>query len=170
MAVLVDDAAWPWRGERWAHLVSDRDLTELHVFASALGVPRLGFQGDHYDIPARLRDRALAIGARAVTSRELLRAIRDAGLRVRGPLRWEEIDVDHPDAVAARETATAWWPALGALAWTTVLRRPEEVGLRAVLDGPGRVGPVPMELARRGIISLVEHREVLMVDVVVPRA
>ena len=30
MAILVDDARWPWRGRLWAHLVSDEDLAR-HV-------------------------------------------------------------------------------------------------------------------------------------------
>ena len=83
MAILVDDAVWPWRGRRWAHLVSDESYDELHAFAARLGVPRRGFQGDHYDIPAELRDRALALGAEPVDGRELVRRLRAAGLRRR---------------------------------------------------------------------------------------
>lgn len=81
MTILVDPAIWPWRGRRWAHLVSDQSYDELHVFAERLGVPRRTFQGDHYDVPADLRERALAIGATAVDSRELVRRLRGAGLR-----------------------------------------------------------------------------------------
>lgn len=81
MAVLLDPAVWPWRGERWAHLVSDHSYEELHAFAARLGVPRRAFQGDHYDLPASLRDRALALGAEPVSCRELLTRLRAAGLR-----------------------------------------------------------------------------------------
>ena len=81
MAVLVDPAVWPWRGERWSHLVSDVSYDELHEFAARLGVPRRAFQGDHYDIPASLRGPALALGAQAVPARELLTRLREAGLR-----------------------------------------------------------------------------------------
>ena len=81
MTVLVDPAVWPWRGRRWAHLVSDRSYQELHEFAERLGVPRRAFQGDHYDIPAELREQALALGAEAVPARVLLARLKAAGLR-----------------------------------------------------------------------------------------
>ena len=81
MAILVDDAIWPWRGRVWAHLVSDTSVDELHAFAERLGLPRRAFQGDHYDVTDELRDCAIAEGARAVSSRDVVRALRDAGLR-----------------------------------------------------------------------------------------
>ena len=81
MAVLVDPAVWPWRGQRWSHLVSDVSYDELHEFAGRLGVPRRAFQGDHYDIPAALRGLAIELGAEAVPARELLTRLRGAGLR-----------------------------------------------------------------------------------------
>jgi hypothetical protein len=81
--ILVDPAVWPWRGERWAHLVSDESYDELHAFAEQLGIPRRAFQGDHYDIPTWARDEAIALGAVAVDSRELVRRLRAAGLRRR---------------------------------------------------------------------------------------
>jgi hypothetical protein len=79
--VLVDAAVWPWRGHLWAHLVSDVSYDELHVFAAALDVPRRAFQGDHYDIPASLRERAVELGAEPVRARELVARLRAAGLR-----------------------------------------------------------------------------------------
>lgn len=82
MTVLVDPAVWPWRGRRWAHLVSDDSLDELHAFAASIGVdPRL-FEGDHYDVDTSMRDDALAAGAVAVDSRELVRRLRASGLRL----------------------------------------------------------------------------------------
>ena len=87
MAVLVDPAVWPWRGQLWSHLVSDVSYDELHQFAARLGVPRRAFQGDHYDIPASLREPALALGAQAVPARELLGRLRAAGLRRPKPRR-----------------------------------------------------------------------------------
>jgi 2-hydroxychromene-2-carboxylate isomerase len=79
--ILVDEARWPFRSRRWAHLVSDRSYEELHRFAERLGLPRSAFQGDHYDVPSELRDRALRLGATAVGSRELVVRLRSAGLR-----------------------------------------------------------------------------------------
>jgi hypothetical protein len=81
MAILVDQAVWPWRGQRWAHLVSDVSYAELHAFAARLGLPRRIFQGDHYDIHADLRARALELGAEPVDARILLRRLKAAGLR-----------------------------------------------------------------------------------------
>ncbi|HLI23761.1 MAG TPA: DUF4031 domain-containing protein [Acidimicrobiales bacterium] len=83
MAILVDEAVWPWRGRRWAHLVSDSSYDELHAFAARLGIPRRAFQGDHYDVPAELREAAVALGAHAVPGRELVVRLRQAGLRRR---------------------------------------------------------------------------------------
>jgi hypothetical protein len=79
--ILVDEARWPHRGRLWAHLVSDADYDELHDFASRLGLPRAAFQGDHYDVATESRERAILLGAAAVTSRELLTRLRSAGLR-----------------------------------------------------------------------------------------
>jgi Protein of unknown function (DUF4031) len=81
MTILVDGAIWPWRGRRWAHLVSDRSYHELHDFAARLGVPPRAFQGDHYDITEELRVVAISLGATAVDGRVLVRRLRAAGLR-----------------------------------------------------------------------------------------
>ena len=81
--ILVDDALWWWRGRRWCHLVSDVSADELHAFAERLGIPRHAFQGDHYDLPEDVRPLALQLGATEVGSRELVRRLRDAGLRRR---------------------------------------------------------------------------------------
>jgi Protein of unknown function (DUF4031) len=80
--ILVDDALWSWRGRRWAHLVSDTSLQELHEFAAKLGVPSRAFQGDHFDIPTEVRAQALKLGAERVSSRELVSRLRAAGLRI----------------------------------------------------------------------------------------
>ena len=62
--------------------MSDTSLEELHAFAEVLGIPRRGFQGDHYDIPEELRPDALAAGAHEVPGRELLRRLQASGLRL----------------------------------------------------------------------------------------
>ena len=82
MAILIDDPIWPFRDRRWCHLVSDSSLDELHEFAAALGIPRRGFHGDHYDVPEEHRDAVVAAGAQPVSSRELLNRLRDGGLRL----------------------------------------------------------------------------------------
>lgn len=78
----MDEARWWHRGRRWCHLVSDESLDELHEFADTVGIPRRGFQGDHYDVPEEYRDQLIAAGATVVESRELLRRLKAAGLRL----------------------------------------------------------------------------------------
>jgi hypothetical protein len=82
VAVLIDEPIWWHRGRRWAHMVSNQSYDELHVFAERAGIPRRGFHGDHYDIPEEYVADMLAAGAVQTTSRELLRGLRAAGLRL----------------------------------------------------------------------------------------
>jgi hypothetical protein len=82
MTILIDQPRWWYRGRRWSHLVSDHDLDELHAFAAANGIPRRGFQGDHYDVPEEWFDELVARGAVLVDSREIVRRLRSAGLRL----------------------------------------------------------------------------------------
>ena len=89
MTLLVDEPIWPFRGRLWCHLVSDTSYDELHAFAEQLGIPRRAFQGDHYDLPADMRQQAVELGAVAVPGRELIRRLLASGLRRRpaGPAR-----------------------------------------------------------------------------------
>jgi hypothetical protein len=83
MALLVDEPIWPFRDRLWCHLVSDASYEELHDLAGRLGIPRRAFQGDHYDLPAELRERAVGLGAQPVSGRELITRLRASGLRRR---------------------------------------------------------------------------------------
>ncbi len=103
--ILVDGALWSWRGRRWAHLVSDRSLAELHEFAYQLGKRRVGFQGDHYDVDEDERTRALALGAIDVDSRTLVRRLRSSGLRHRD--RMEPWTVHHDGPCGSRASTIA---------------------------------------------------------------
>jgi len=82
VTILIDEARWWWRGKKWCHLISDSSYDELHDFAEQVGIPRRGFQGDHYDVPEEYRDELIAAGAEQVESRELVRRLRAAGLRL----------------------------------------------------------------------------------------
>jgi len=81
--ILIDPPTWPGHGRLWSHLVSDYSYAELHEFAQALGIPGRGFERDHYDVPGEMYDRAVAAGALAVSSREVVRRLEAAGLRRR---------------------------------------------------------------------------------------
>ncbi|MDP9870041.1 MULTISPECIES: DUF4031 domain-containing protein [Streptosporangium] len=84
MSVLIDPPDWPGpHGMLWSHLVSDSSTEELHAFAALLGVPPRAFDRDHYDVPQTVYDRALELGAEAVSSRELLTRLIASGLRRR---------------------------------------------------------------------------------------
>jgi len=122
MAVMVDDARWWWRERRWAHLASDGGLDELHRFAAGLGLHRVSFGGDHYDVTEEQRLAALAAGAEPVTSRDLVRRLRAAGLR------------------RAAATGSHRWSRAGSLVWDPVRPpRPADLaGLVALIgDDPG---------------------------------
>jgi hypothetical protein len=81
--ILVDPPTWPGHGKLWSHLVSDVSYEELHAFAALLGAPARAFERDHYDIPAPWYEKAVALGARPVGSRELVARLTAAGLRRR---------------------------------------------------------------------------------------
>jgi len=62
----------------WCHLMTDGDTEELRRFARRLGVPDRALQcagstKEHYDLPERLREEAIALGAIPVTAHELVR-------------------------------------------------------------------------------------------------
>ena len=69
----------------WCHMVTDSSLEELHGFASRLGLLRERFQEHtrlpHYDLRPEMRERALALGAESVGSKELFSRGREAFLR-----------------------------------------------------------------------------------------
>ncbi len=65
----------------WSHVASDVSLVELHEFAAAAGIPDRAFDRDHYDVPAEWYEQMIAAGARPASSREVVVALRAAGLR-----------------------------------------------------------------------------------------
>ena len=79
--ILIDPPLVPMRGRLWSHVASDTSYDELHEFARAVGIPSGGFDRDHYDVPEEWYDAVVAAGAEPVSSRELVRRLRDRGLR-----------------------------------------------------------------------------------------
>lgn len=82
MTLLIDEPRWWFKERLWSHLVSDTSLDELHAFAEQAGIPRRGFHGDHYDVPEEHYDEIVRLGAVPTPTRELLRRLRGAGLRL----------------------------------------------------------------------------------------
>ena len=155
MTVLVDDAIWPWRGRRWAHLVSDSGLDELHDLAHSIGMPYLAFQGDHYDVHDVLRRLAIDRGAEPTPARDLVRALRAAGLRHKGSMdAWEWSGSVPPgprsvddalgaiglDDVDGRELCVAALLELGDRAQLRTARRMGTKLAVVSVDGPRRPG------------------------------
>lgn len=80
MTYVDDLVVWP---NAWGpfkagscHLAADT-LDELHEFAAKLGMKREWFQGKnprhpHYDLVKSKRDRAIALGAKPITGREMV--------------------------------------------------------------------------------------------------
>lgn len=107
MAILIDPPQWPAHGTLWSHLVSDVSYEELHEFAARLPVPRRGFDLDHYDVPASMQERAIALGALPVSPKVIVDRLRDSGLRVR------QRDREALRPVRRREYLRGEWARLG---------------------------------------------------------
>jgi Protein of unknown function (DUF4031) len=83
VTVYIDPPTWPGHGHHWSHLISDQSYEELHGFAARIGIPRRGFERDHYDVIAERYGAALAEGAQPVSSREIVALLTSSGLRRR---------------------------------------------------------------------------------------
>ncbi|MGA5167645.1 MULTISPECIES: DUF4031 domain-containing protein [Streptomyces] len=81
MTVYIDPPNWPGHGRMWSHMVSDTSYQELHDFAARIGAPPRAFDRDHYDVPSERYADAVAAGAVEVGSKELVRRLKEAGLR-----------------------------------------------------------------------------------------
>ncbi|TQO21042.1 uncharacterized protein DUF4031 [Rhodoglobus vestalii] len=80
--MLIDQPIWPAHNTVWAHIISDTSLDELHDFAHRAGIPRQGFDLDHYDVPARMWEQLVGLGAQPVSVREFVRSLEASGLRI----------------------------------------------------------------------------------------
>ncbi len=161
MAILVDGAIWPWRGRRWAHLVSDASYDELHEFAGQLGIPRRAFQGDHYDIHEDLRIMAVSLGAVEVDGRVSCAACEPQGYGGRAR-RQRNRASSEPTCFAARAPPTlvapSWWYRLcRASSDSRTSRRPSRHA------GFAEIGVLPTQVGRVALVSArwsTENREV----------
>ncbi|MFW5471459.1 DUF4031 domain-containing protein [Knoellia sp. CPCC 206435] len=128
--LLIDPPAWPAHGRLWSHLVSDTSVEELHTFAARVGIPRRGFEGDHYDVPEERYAAVVAAGAQPIGGRELLARLRDSGLRI-SKRRHERV---------LQSTADAPWLPPGGRADVITSRQddvpPNTVVVRLAVTGP----------------------------------
>ncbi|MGQ0631167.1 MAG: DUF4031 domain-containing protein [Sporichthyaceae bacterium] len=81
MAMMIDPPTWAGHGRLWSHVASDTSLAELHAFAAANGIPERAFDRDHYDVPLEWYEAMVAAGARPVSPRVIVAALRAVGLR-----------------------------------------------------------------------------------------
>jgi hypothetical protein len=90
-------------------MVTDSSLQELHGFASRLGLLREWFQEHarvpHYDLRPEMRERALALGAEAVGSKELFRRGREAFLREQDLKLFQKPAVNHHTSLRENDRA-----------------------------------------------------------------
>jgi hypothetical protein len=78
MTIYVDDLrnCPPDKG-KWCHMMTDGNEQELHTFAQRIGCRIWWFQGKnrnhpHYDLHSSMREKAIAAGAVAVSSTEMV--------------------------------------------------------------------------------------------------
>ena len=87
-AVILVDRLRRYPSGYWCHMVTDSSPEDLHGFARRLGLRREQFQRHerlpHYDLRPNMREKALALGAEAVSSKDLFRRGREAFLASRG--------------------------------------------------------------------------------------
>lgn len=83
MAILIDPPVWPAHGTVFSHLVSDTSYEELHAFAARAGISPRAFDLDHYDVPERMYEDLVALGAQPVRARVLVKRLIASGLRRR---------------------------------------------------------------------------------------
>ena len=140
------------------------------MFAARLGSRRIGFQGDHYDIDIDTREIAIELGATACDSRELVRRLRGAGLRLRPStfVKWSLVqrwdDVAGADAVLAEPRIPASIRALAAELdvdeWGAVVRGGFQLQRGAstalVLHGTGSPPPVD-EVPEHGVHHRIDR-------------
>ena len=143
MTIWIDPPAWPAHGRLWSHLVSDTSYVELHDFAAAQGIPRRGFEGDHYDVPQERYEALVHAGARPVGGRDLARLLRDSGLRIQKRTR-ERVVATVPGAPwlppgsrADVITSGQDTPPAGTVVVRLALRRGRDLLVLERLDGSG---------------------------------
>ena len=82
MAVFVDNAFIDYKKKKWCHL-SAQDINELHSFASKIGLKKTWFQEPpktkycHYDVTESKRVLAVKNGAIEITTRELVKKLKE---------------------------------------------------------------------------------------------
>lgn len=78
----VDDAAVPYKGKPRFHFCADT-LEELHAAARAAGIAPCWFhrkaKWPHYDVTGEQRQRLIEQGTMALSSKEMLRRVRQGG-------------------------------------------------------------------------------------------
>lgn len=73
--IYIDNAAIPYRGMKMCHMIADSEI-ELLLFAHRLGLNVEWFHGKegrkHFNVCRKIRKKAIELGAKEVTTRELI--------------------------------------------------------------------------------------------------
>ena len=81
MAVYVDDFFTPWRGMIMCHMVADSHEELVEFATQKLGLKAEWIQAEgtyreHFDVSKTVRQRAIRLGAKTITRRELVELCR----------------------------------------------------------------------------------------------
>lgn len=93
MAIYVDAAIHPYRGQKWCHMIADT-LDELHDMAEQLDLKRSWFQDKrvpHYDLAPSKRILAIQFGAKEVD--------RDQYVAIMVKYGWSKLKIWSPEEV-----------------------------------------------------------------------
>lgn len=90
MTVYVDNMKAQYGRMIMCHMIADTEQ-ELHDMAQRIGVRRKWYQGNHYDICLKMKNKAIRLGAIEVTKRDLVRKL----IRIRKSTQSKELSLSN---------------------------------------------------------------------------
>jgi len=71
--IYVDDMAIKKNAKVWYHLMSNENNDEIHTFAARLGLKRIWYHVDHYDLVQSKYQQAVIFGAMPISAKEMVK-------------------------------------------------------------------------------------------------